>query len=380
MRQTFAYINPKIVGRNLQQIRTLVGPDKHIMAVIKADAYGHGALPVARSLISAGADAFAVATVDEALELRQNGVKLPILVLGASNEADLETLIMNDISFTVWYSGQLEEIRRCPAAKKKRARVHLKIDTGMARLGVREDAALTGLLSVFREAPELFFEGVFTHFATADEGDNEYFQMQVARFEHALSIIRAMGFSPVIHAGNSAVTLHWPQYHYDMVRPGYALYGYDPGPGDVGFLQPAMRWTTQIVNLKWIGPDEGVSYGVTYRTSGDTLVGTIPVGYADGYRRAIGNTGYVLVHGKRAPVIGRVCMDQTMIDLTGIPNVAIRDEVVLLGQQGKEQISANEMAAWQETIGYEVLCAIGKRVPRIYVYNGQVVETRMLFC
>ena len=231
----------------------------------------------------------------------------------------------------------------------------MKIDTGMARLGVREDAALTGLLSVFREAPELFFEGVFTHFATADEGDNEYFQMQVARFEHALSIIRAMGFSPVIHAGNSAVTLHWPQYHYDMVRPGYALYGYDPGPGDVGFLQPAMRWTTQIVNLKWIGPDEGVSYGVTYRTSGDTLVGTIPVGYADGYRRAIGNTGYVLVHGKRAPVIGRVCMDQTMIDLTGIPNVAIRDEVVLLGQQGKEQISANEMAAWQETIGYEVL-------------------------
>jgi alanine racemase len=367
MRQTFAYINPKNVGRNLQQIRALIGPDKHIMAVVKADAYGHGMLPVTKALIDAGADALAVATCEEAFELRSNKVRLPILVLGSANESDLEDLIENDIAFTVWYSGQLEEIRRCKAVCHKRARVHLKIDTGMARLGVREDAALTGLLGVFRDAPELFFEGVFTHFATADEEEeDEYFQMQVARFEHALSIVRAMGFSPVVHAGNSAVTLHRPQYHYDMVRPGYALYGYDPGPGDVGFLQPAMRWTTQIVNLKWIGPDEGVSYGVTYRTDRDTLVATIPVGYADGYRRAIGNTGYVLVHGKRAPVIGRVCMDQTMIDVTGIANVAIRDEVVLLGAQGKERISANEMAAWQETIGYEVLCTIGKRVPRIY--------------
>ncbi len=366
MRQTFAYINPKAVGRNLQQIRSIVGDDKHIMAVVKADAYGHGMLPIVQALTAAGADAFAVATCDEALELRQNGVRLPILVLGAATEGDLEELIMNDIAFTVWYSGQLEEIRRCPAVKKKKARVHLKIDSGMARLGVREDDALLGMLSIFREAPELFFEGVFTHFATADEEDEQYFRMQVERFEHALSLVRAMGFSPVVHAGNSAVTLHSPRFHYDMVRPGYALYGYDPGPGDVGVLEPAMRWTTQIVNLKWIGPDEGVSYGVTYRTDRDTLVATIPVGYADGYRRAIGNTGYVLVHGRRAPVIGRVCMDQTMIDVTGIANVAIRDEVVLLGRQGKDQITANEMAAWQETIGYEVLCNIGKRVPRIY--------------
>lgn len=366
MRQTYAIIKPSVIADNLKNIKQHLKKGVRLMAVIKADAYGHGASSIAPELVAAGADAFGVASIDEAVELRQLGISIPILILGATGADDAVDAVRYNVSMTVWYPAQIEAIRDACIAVGKKAAVHLKIDTGMGRLGVRTDKELIEMLRSIEKTNEVELEGVFTHFATADEADSAYFSKQIARFQQAVSIVHNRGFNPLIHAGNSAVTLHFPELHFDMVRPGFALYGYDPGPDSVDYLHPAMQWESRIVNLKWVQAHEGVSYGATYHTDKETLIATVPVGYADGYRRSIGNSGYVLVKGNRAPVIGRVCMDQMMIDVTNIPGIELNDKVVLLGEMDNESITANEMGSWQDTIGYEVLCAVGKRVPRFY--------------
>nr|WP_122013472.1 alanine racemase [Maliibacterium massiliense] len=372
MRPTWVDVDLDAIRFNVKEIKKNLPPDTRLMAVIKADAYGHGMLPVARAVLSAGASFLGLATVDEALQLRAEGIDAPLLILGAPVRQNMQALIAQGVSQTIWLPQQLLALAEAAQRVGRPALVHLKVDTGMNRIGVQSDAQLAALLDILAQDARLHLEGVFTHFATADDADARYMQMQHARFDRAVACVRARGFAPIVHAANSAASLHVASAHYDMVRPGYAIYGYDPGPaGGTLPLKKALSWKSRVVNLKWIEAGESVSYGIIFTARRRTRVATVPVGYADGYRRCIGNRGYALVRESRAPVIGRVCMDQMMLDVTDIAGVALEDEVVLLGGQGAESIDADLMASWQDTIGYEVLCAIGKRVPRMYTGDVQ---------
>ena len=249
------------------------------------------------------------------------------------------------------------------------AQVHIKLDTGMGRIGVRTPEEAAALAALIDSLPGIGLTGCFTHMATADEPDSAGTLAQIARFEAMTAAIAKVHPAPIVrHAANTASIFCYPQAHYDMVRGGIALYGYPPVPGVTG-LVPAMRWVTRGVYVKTIAPGERVSYGGTFTAQRDTRVMTVPVGYADGYRRGLSGKGCVLVRGQRAPILGRVCMDQIMVDVTDIPGAQAGDEVVLLGRQGADCIDAEEMAAWLGTISYEVLCAPGKRVPRVYVHE-----------
>ena len=251
----------------------------------------------------------------------------------------------------------------------KTAQVHIKLDTGMCRIGVRSPEEAAALASLIDSLPGIELTGCFTHMATADEPDSAGTLAQIARFEAMTAAIARVHPAPITrHAANTASIFRYPQAHFDMVRGGIALYGYPPVPG-VNGLVPAMRWVTRGVLVKTIAPGERVSYGGTFVAQRDTRVMTVPVGYADGYRRGLSGKGCVLVRGQRAPILGRVCMDQIMVDVTDIPGAQAGDEVVLLGRQGADCIDAEEMAAWLDTISYEVLCAPGKRVPRVYLHE-----------
>ena len=338
-----------------------------LMAVVKANGYGHGAVETAKAAGRGGASWLGVARADEALELRQAGVGLPILVLGPAPGGRLAELIANGVSLTV---GDLDHIRAAAAAARAQnaiAKVHLKLDTGMNRLGAPPEAAVE-LAQRLRHEAAIHFEGVFTHFARADETEGGPIARQIERFEQALTALSAAGFRPaLVHAANSGATLNWPETHYDMVRVGILLYGLQTSlavPLPSG-LRPALQWKTQLARVRTLPPGAGVSYGHDYVTQREERIGTIPVGYADGLRRVDGNQ--VLVNGERVPVVGRVCMDLCMLQLDRVPRAGEGDEVVLIGPQGQHRISAEEIAEEWGTINYEVTCGIGPRVPRIYV-------------
>lgn len=337
------------------------------LAVVKADGYGHGALQVARAALEAGASMLAVAIVEEGEALRRAGIDAPILVLGGIDEEAAQGAVEWGLTQAVFDTARTDALSRAAQALGKPARVHIKLDTGMGRIGVRSAQAAAELAKYIDSLPGVELTGVFTHMATADEEDGGKTLEQIARFEAMTQAIAAVHPAPIVrHAANTASIFCYPQAHYDMVRGGIALYGYPPVPGVEG-LMPAMRWATRGVYVKTIAPGERVSYGGLFTAQRETRVMTIPVGYADGYRRAITGRGCVLVRGRRAPVIGRVCMDQIMADVTDIPDAQQGDEVVLLGAQGKEMISAEEMAQWIGTISYEVVCSPSPRVPRVYI-------------
>ncbi|MEK7683044.1 MAG: alanine racemase [Chloroflexota bacterium] len=338
-----------------------------LMAVLKANAYGHGAVEVARSAERGGATWVGVARADEAIELRKAGLAIPILVLGPAPSERLAELISNRVSLTV---GDADQIRAAAAAARAQhaiANVHLKLDTGMNRLGAPPEAALD-LAHLLQQEAAIHFEGLFTHFARADETEGEPIREQVERFELVLTALSGAGLRPpLVHAANSAATLTWPETHYDMVRVGILLYGLQPSPVvalPAGLL-PAMQWKTQLTRVRSLPAGEGVSYGHDYVTQREERIGTVPVGYADGLRRVDANQ--VLVSGVRVPVVGRVCMDLRMLQLDHAPQAKPGDEVVLIGSQGQNRISAEQLAERWGTINYEVTCGIGARVPRIYV-------------
>ncbi len=337
-----------------------------VMAVVKANAYGHGAIPVARAALRGGASWLAVARLEEGLELRQNGLDCPILMLGYTPPAVIEAAIRHDLSMTVWTMEQIETADRLGRDLGHRARLHLKVDTGMSRLGVPPEEALL-LARRMAAARGASFEGVFTHFARADEADPAPTDEQERRFRELLQSLEAEGLRPRwVHAANSAASMYRPSAHFDMVRLGIAMYGLHPSsespllPG----MRPALTWKAVLSHVKTLPPGRGVSYGHEYITSRHERIGTIPVGYADGFRRLHGNV--VLVGGKRVPVVGRVCMDQIMVQLDEVPDARPGDEVVLIGQQGEAVITAEDVARVWGTINYEVTCAIGPRVPRLY--------------
>jgi alanine racemase len=342
------------------------GSGGQVMAIVKANAYGHGAIPVARAALEAGAAWCGVARVEEALELRQADLDCPILILGYTPEARYEEMVTHRVSMTVWELKQVESISVIASQLNQEARLHLKVDTGMGRLGT-DPEKVVGFVHRVARLPNVRLEGLFTHFARADEADTTPTDLQEEKFHTLIARLDAAKIKfQLIHAANSAASLTRPTSYFDCSRVGIAMYGLHPSsecPLSPA-LRPALMWKSVLSHVKILPPGRGISYGHEYITSASERIGTVPVGYADGFRRVPGNQ--VLVRGRKVPVVGRVTMDQIMVQLDSIPEANAGDEVVLLGMQGDDGIAAEEIADRWGTINYEVTSGIAYRVPRIY--------------
>lgn len=362
-----AEIDLNALAFNYRQLRKRVPARAKILAVVKADAYGHGALPVSLKLEKMGVEYLGVAIPEEGVELRKGGVKTPILIFGGIFQEDAEEIIRYGLTPVVFDIESLKRLSRAAERKRKRAKVHIKVDTGMGRLGVPFEC-FPDFLKDLGKYPHIEVEGFLSHFSMTD-GEDSYTSWQWEKYQEALSMAKESGIScRYLHVSNSAALTAFPSYSENLVRPGIMLYGSYPSPVFVEQidLKPVMTLKTRIHFLKSAPRDARISYGGTFVTRRESLIATLPVGYADGYSTRLSNQGEVLIRGKRAPVAGRVCMDLMMADVTDIPGVSKGDEVVLIGKQGKEQITAGEIAEKVGSIPYEVLCLIGKRVPRIY--------------
>ena len=360
MRSTVLRIETAALENNARIIKKALGNVRYA-AVVKADAYGHGLVEASRAFLAGGADYLAVAIAEEAVTLRDSGIDAPILILGAAEKESLDDIVSRGVSQTVF---DVPTLRALSAAAKKTGRqalAHLKIDTGMSRIGVKHGDALEKLLEIWKGMPEVRMEGIFTHFCVS-ESDEGFTRLQARRFEDAAARVRAAGFDPIRHAAATGAFMN-SEYRYDMVRPGIAGYGLCPLPG----ARFAQTLVTNPVRIERIRSGESVSYGRTFTAERDTVVMTLPIGYGDGYRRAFSNKAQALIRGKRVDQIGRVCMDMTMFDITGIDGASLDDEVVLLGSQGNETITPVEAADLIGTIPYEIMLSFSPRVRREYI-------------
>ncbi|ERI11730.1 alanine racemase [Aneurinibacillus aneurinilyticus] len=377
-RDVWAEINLDAIGKNIQTFRKHIPAETKIMAVVKADGYGHGAYRVAQKALSEGAEWLGVALLDEALELRSQGITAPILVLSSFPARGIEIAIRHDIVMTVYQQDMAKEICRKAEELQKVAKIHMKVDTGMGRIGMCTAEELRAFLDCVETCPWIEIEGMFTHFATADEEDTAYTLEQYRMFEKLIDELKARGITiPLLYTNNSAAAMFYPEKSRHMIRLGISLYGQYPSDYAKTTnipLMPAFSWKARISHVKRVPKGAKVSYGATYEALQEAVIATIPVGYADGYNRLLSNKGYVLIKGERAPIAGRVCMDQFMVDVTHIPDIAVGEEVVLIGKQGNDEISVDEMAKWLTTINYEVTCMVSKRVPRVYMENGRIVS------
>ncbi|HEY3587890.1 MAG TPA: alanine racemase [Myxococcaceae bacterium] len=372
IRPTRAEIDLGALTRNLETLHT-AAPGIDVLAVVKADAYGHGAVPVSRGLEAAGVRFLGVALVEEGLALRQAGVTSDILVLGGAYDGGWEAMIEHRMIPVVFRPEHLASLDAAAAARGTTARAHLKVDTGMGRLGVLPPD-VPAFLETARGCLRVVLEGLCSHFANADLADAALTAQQVSRFRTALGQMRAAGFEPRWrHLSNSAGLLALPEardgVEMNLARPGLALYGLQPAPWlrPPRLLEPVLSWKTGVVHLKSVPTGTPISYGSTWTAPRPSRIATLPVGYADGWSRLLSNRGAVLVRARKAPIVGRVCMDLCMVDVTDIPGVEVGDEVVLIGRQGMEVQDAHQLAALESTIAYDVLCAIGARVPRVIV-------------
>lgn len=350
------------VRSNMISIRRALPSEVRVMAVVKADAYGHGAVECARAALQGGADMLAVASVQEGILLRDAGISAPVLVLGAVTASDAAAGIEYSLIQTVCSPDMIRICEKNAGKNQKQTEVHLKIDTGMGRIGIRTREEMDQMLSVFRECPHVKLTGVFTHFSDAD-GDEDGIRYTKSQFRRFLELSDVLPREVIRHCSNSAAIHRFPEMRLDMVRVGISLYGYPPVPVQIPLI-PVMTWTAKISFVKTLPPGEYVSYGRTYRTEKAIRAATVTCGYADGYHRAAGPQGYVLIRGKKCKIIGRVCMDQMIADVTSLPEVHPGDKVTLLGRDGKEEISAEDIARWAGTISYEVLLSAGSRVER----------------
>ena len=372
-------INLDAIGYNIRKIREITDKNAKIMAVVKADAYGHGAVEVAKVALYNGADALAVAITDEGIQIRENNIKVPVLVLGYTPEMKLEDCVKYDLIQTVYNLEMAKNISNVAKRLNKIAKIHIKAETGMGRLGfLPSEEAYEDIIKI-SQMENIKIDGVFTHFATSDSKDKSFTYEQARLFKTFISELEKRNIEiPVKHCANSAAIMDLPQLSFNMVRAGIILYGMYPSD-EVNKqrldIKPAMSLKTQISYIKDEPCGVSIGYGRTYFTKRNSRVATIPVGYADGYSRALSNKGRVLVRGKYAPIVGRICMDQMMIDITDIPNTQIGDEVVLIGKQGENAVTVEEIADLTGTINYEVVCMIGKRIPRVYIKNNAVLKT-----
>ena len=367
-RPTTAYIDLNALAHNFQEVSRRAQGRK-VLAVVKAQAYGHGAISVSKHLLGLGADTLGVALLEEGRELREAGIDAPILVMGAVVPGQAEALVALRLTPVVFTLAMARALSGAARTMKTQVPVHVKIDTGMGRIGIAPEAAPT-FIKELQDLEGIMVQGLMTHFAEADLRDKEFASMQMDRFETLLKELDARGAAiPLRHAANSAALLDYHRALFTMVRPGLMLYGYNPLEGKTtgADLLPVLSLVTHIVFLKKVPAGVPISYGRTFVTRRESLIATIPIGYADGYSRGLSNKGEALVRGVRAPIAGRVCMDMCMLDVTGVPGVCEGDEVVLLGKQGDQRITADELAVKTGTIAYEVLCGISSRVPRVYV-------------
>jgi alanine racemase len=367
-RDTRAVIDLSAVADSIRGIGSLVGPKVRIMAVVKADGYGHGAVRVARTALAHGATYLGVAYAQEAVELREAGIGAPILILGAAPPEAVEQVTRYDLAQSVCDTETPRALSALASADRP-ARVHVKVDTGMGRIGL-SPADAPGYIAFLQKLPNLTIEGIFTHLPKSDEADPGFTNKQIEEFNGLLRELSARGIDiPIRHMANSGGVLAFGASYMNLVRPGIMIYGLYPSKEVKRSvpLRPAMSLVTRIRFLKRVPAGTPISYGGTYVTESETTVATLPIGYADGYRRLLSNNYDVLVRGVRAPVIGRVCMDMTMIDVTHVKGAAVGDEVVLMGRQGGNEISIDNMAERLSTINYEITCLVGKRVPRVYI-------------
>lgn len=377
LRRTWAEIDLDALAHNYEQARKRIGPNVKYLGVVKADAYGHGALQVAKKLEKLGADYLAVSSLDEARELRRGGVGAPILILGHTPPEMVPQLIEYGITQAVSARAKAEEYSAAAAESGGTLKVHIKVDTGMSRLGflVRDGHFDGGVEAIAAscELPNLEAEGIFTHFAASDADDapsEDYTRRQFAVFQKVIAALAARGRTFAIrHCANSGALARYPEMYLDMVRPGIALYGVGDDAERLG-LRPVMRLKSSVSTIKVFDPDTDISYGRTFHTTEKTRVGVLPIGYADGFFRGLSNRVSVITAQGPAPVRGRICMDMCMVDLSGLPDVHVGDTVEIFGEGQR----VDRLAAMLDTIPYELTCAVSKRVPRLYLENGEVVE------
>jgi len=373
---TWAEIDLDAIAFNIRAFKRHVGEKVKLIAVVKANAYGHGAIPVAESALAAGAEMVAVHRMLEGVELRKAGIQAPILILGytPSDGADLAAAWRLTPSLTTLEFAQALSARA--TALGLNVPVHIKVDSGMSRYGLMPEEVIEFLQSIIG-LPGISLEGLFTHFATADSADQSHVRQQLSVFNEIRTTTRQAGFEfPLVHAANSAAMLNLPEAHFDAVRPGIAMYGLEPSnewapPFEI---HPALTLKSLVSRVRLLPAGAGVSYGRTYLTSRPTLAALVPVGYGDGFHRILSNKGSVLIRGRRAPILGRVCMDQFVVDVSSIPEVQQDDEVVLIGQQGQAHIRAEEVALLAGTINYEVTTSLLPRVARLYYTSDQLVR------
>lgn len=365
---TVATIDLAALAHNLSQFRRILSPGCDVMGVVKANAYGHGAVETSRTLVRHGVTRLAVFSTEEGVALRKAGIAVPIVVLGPVFQEQFGDLFAHRLTPVVSDSAVLTALGQAAASRQISHSIHLKIETGMGRLGLTEKE-LTALIRSSTFPPSLLLEGLMTHLADADGPDPDATEGQMSRFNRALNIVLEGGFRvPLIHVSNSGGAVRFRSTHFSLVRPGIMLYGYHTLPDTVKTpdLRPVLSLKTCIAQLRTIQPGGTVSYNRTFTAKCLTRIAVLPIGYAGGLSRHLSNRGYVLIRGRRAPIVGLVCMDMVMVDATAIPGVAVGDEVVLIGQQEDERITARDMAEWTGTISYEVLCAISPQIPRLY--------------
>ncbi|MFX3625443.1 MAG: alanine racemase [Ectobacillus sp.] len=369
-RDTWAEISLAALEGNAAKFREYISSKTRLMAVVKADGYGHGAVEAARAALRGGADYLATAIVDEAIALREAGITEPILILGYTPVRSINVALSHQLTLTIFDDDVLNEIIAQAAALQKTARIHIKVDTGMSRIGVTSAEAALQLAKQAITAPFVQLEGIFTHFANADSEDPAYTYEQFRKFLSITELLESRGIHiPLKHCCNSAATMLFPEFHLDMVRVGIALYGLYPGSTLKKHplqLTQAMSLKTKVAAVKTIPAGQPVSYGCTNVSKQERRIATLPIGYADGLSRLLSNRGEVLLKGKYMPIAGRVCMDQTMIDVTTADLCQPGDEITLFGGDGRSFQSVDRLAELMGTINYEVICLIGKRVPRIY--------------
>lgn len=367
--RTYAKIDLDAVLHNIKEVKKQIENSVKVMAVIKADGYGHGATALG-DFLKEEVDYYGVATIEEAIELREYGIELPILILGYTSPNQYIELVENNITQTVYTLEMAKEMSKAGEICGKKAKIHIALDTGMTRIGFEANEASILAIEDISTFPNLMVEGLFTHFACADEMDKSYSKLQIDRYDNFIVLLEERKIHiPIKHMCNSAGIMEFDHHRFEMVRAGIITYGLYPSEDvdkNIINLKPALEWKAHVVNVKTVDMGYGVSYGRTYVTKNKTKIATLSIGYADGYPRALSSKARVLIHGKYAPIIGRICMDQMMIDVTHIDNVEIEDEVILVGKDGECIISVEELANMAGSFNYEFICGIGKRVPRVY--------------
>lgn len=368
------------IAHNVSELRRVTKKEALFMAVVKADGYGHGAEETAKTALAAGADCLGVALIEEGINLRKAGVFAPILILGYTPEALAQAAVSFDLTVTLFSLQAAREFSEAAIARNKKLKVHIKVDTGMGRIGFMPGEESAHEIKQICSIPGLEVEGMFTHFATADQKDKSYALGQFEQFMAFDEMLGSMGVNiPIKHCANSAAIIDLPETHLDMVRAGVAIYGLYPSDEvqkEKVDLKPAMAFKTHISHVKQLPEGFSISYGATFTTRRRSTIATLPVGYADGFSRLLSGKAKLLVLGQEAPLVGRVCMDQCMIDVTGIEGVSPGDEAVIFGEQAGSLIIADKVASLMGTINYEVVCMVGKRVPRVYYEEGKPVKVR----